>query len=509
MPGVSRLNKLTSQPAAGNGGRGSGLIKDLPPGVTQAGVDQARESQRQAGKARLGIATPPPKAPATPTGNTGYLFTGLAEALNTYQNDLVKRKIYSKADVYEFEFHPASLSASKVKRTGSTDRSKTAGKQATTAKQALDSKTDKVDNNSLNWNIQAGTQIVQVIDQIMRSSEFVNDQAKYQVDPVTQKLIPSTGTGTGTTVWYHISAQTTALEYDDKRRDYAYRIKFIITPYAITQMASEYFPDSRYRGSHKSYNYWFTGQNTQILSYEQTYDYQYRLILNGPAPTDATKPRDFRDQYTRTALPTTEQKTGQTTGDQTSAAADSAADFRYDTKDFASIRMRIIGDPAWIQQDKVELGVNNQTFNFRPFNDDGGINYNSQEVVFDITWNNPQDYNMDTGIMNVYPDSGKSKEFNVYTLKTVKSFFSRGRFEQEIEGNHLVEYNAGPAPAEIRPQAPVKTAAVRKPSFEEGFPTEKEAGINQLAVRALPQALPTNLAAPPVSRFNGVTTRRN
>jgi len=401
----------------------------------------------------------PPKAPAAPTGKTAYLFTGLAEALNTYQNDLVKRKIYSKADVYEFEFQPASMAASKVKRTGGTDRSKTAGKQATTVREAKDPKTDKVNNNSQNWNIQAGTQIVQVIDQIMRSSEFVNDQAKWQVDPVTQKLIASPGTGTGQTVWYHISVQATALDYDDKRRDYAYRMKFIITPYAITQMASEYFPDSAYRGSHKSYNYWFTGQNTQILSYEQTYDYQYRLILSGLAPTEGGPTgsrgdqRDFRDQYTRTAMPTTEQKTGQTTGDQTPSAADNAADFRYDTKDFAVVRMRIIGDPAWIQEDKIDLGVSNQTFNFRPFNNDGGINFNSQELVFDITWNNPQDYDMETGIMDVYPQGGRSKEYLVYTVKTVKSFFTRGRFEQELEGQQLVEYNTGPKPAEVRPAA--------------------------------------------------------
>ena len=67
--------------------------------------------------------TAPAKAPAAPTGNTGYLFTGLAEALNTYQNQLVKDNKQSIADVYEFEFNPGEMGVSKTKKPGSTDKS--------------------------------------------------------------------------------------------------------------------------------------------------------------------------------------------------------------------------------------------------------------------------------------------------------------------------------------------------------------------------------------------------
>jgi hypothetical protein len=404
----------------------------------------------------------PPKASAAPTGRSAYLFTGLAEALNTYQNDLVKRKIYSIADVYEFQFEPSSLGACTVKKPGSTDRSKTAGKQASTAKQALDPKADSVNNNSQNWNIQAGTQIVQVIDQIMRSSSLISEQALYQVDPLTQKIIPGKGTGTNVTVWFNTSVTATIIGYDTKRRDFAYKMTFIITPYAITQMASEYFPDSQYRGSHKSYNYWFTGQNTQILNLEQSYDAQYYLTLSGGAPSDGeTVPggaksdrRDLRDQYARTAMPTTSQKTGQQTGTYTNAAADSASDFYYDSKDFLSLRMRIIGDPAYIFESKVEKGVNGNTFDFRPFNDDGGINFHAQQVVIDVGWNHPQDYDLSTGIMPTADAvAGKAQGHQVYRVKQVRSFFSRGKFEQEIDAAGIIEYNKPAPPAQTRPAA--------------------------------------------------------
>ena len=412
-------------------------------------VQGVREPQKEIIKSN----TAPPKAPAAPTGQTGYLFTGLAEALNTYQNDLVKKKIISKADIYEFAFIPGTLGANKVKKPGSTDKSKTAGKSPTSAKQVVDPKTDKVNNNSQNWSIQPGTQIIQVIDQIMRSSDFVSDQATSQVDPLTQKVIPSPGTGTGQTIWYNVKVEATMLEYDQKRRDYAYRMKFVITPYAITQMASEYFPDSKYRGSHKSFSYWFTGKNTQILSYEQTYNNLFKLVLSGEAATKTPLMRDHRDQYTKTPMPTTEQKTGQQTGTYTNAAADSAADYLYSPGDLATVRMKIVGDPAFLQQDIVETGLNNQSFNFRPFNSDGSINFNSSQVIFDISWNQPDDYDFTTGVVNLNKSSGRTKQYNTYQLVEVKSHFSRGRFEQDIEGKLFIEFepDAKPTPAEVRP----------------------------------------------------------
>jgi hypothetical protein len=409
------------------------------PNIDQYPDQNSRRSQQVPSTADP--AQSPPKAPAAPTGNNGYMFTGLAEALNTYQNDLVKRKQYDIADIYEFEFKPDTLGAKKVKNPGSTDRSKTAGKNATTARQALDPNTVPVNNNSQNWDIQAGTQIVQLIDQIMRGSDYVREQANTTVDAITQKPKASNGTGTGIVTWYNVTVQATSLGHDTKRNDFAYRMKFLITPYAITKMASEYFPDSKYRGSHKSYNYWFTGQNSQILSFEQKYDALYRLILSGEG-TEVQQNQittKYRDQYSKTALPTTTQKTGQQTGTYTNQAPDSAADFLYSTSDFAVAKVRIVGDPAWMQQGTIVTGVNAQTFTFNPFNADGSINYDSQMVNFDINWNQPQDYDFSTGIMNVNDTQGRPRTNNTYIATECRSFFSRGKFEQEIEGKLLIE----------------------------------------------------------------------
>jgi hypothetical protein len=424
-------------------GAGNKILTESQTRFPQAANQFATTLNNKIPGAGNGIGDPtvaPAKATAAPSGNTGYMFTGLAEALNTYQNNLVKEGTYAIADIYEFEFKPKTLEDKKVKNPGSsTDRSKTAGKQATTARQALDSNTVPVNNNSQNWNIQAGTQIVQLIDQIMRSSDYIKEQANTVVNAVTQETEASKGTGTGTFVWYNVSVQVNSLGHDYKRNDFAYRMKFLITPYAVTKMVSEYFPDSQYRGSHKSYNYWFTGKNSQIISFEQKYDASYRIILSGRGPEirQNVVTTQYRDGYSKTAMPTTNQKTGQQTGTYTNVTSDSAADFLYSPTDYAIAKIRIVGDPAWLQQGTIATGVDN--FNFRPFNADDGINYDSQMVNFDINWNQPQDYNFDTGIMNVNDTQGRPSINNTYVATECRSFFSRGKFEQEIEGKLLIE----------------------------------------------------------------------
>jgi hypothetical protein len=236
---------------------------------------------------------------------------------------------------------------------------------------------------------------------------------------------------------------------------------YIITPYAINSLPSDYFKNSRYRGSHKSYNYWFTGLNKEILNFEQEYNNLYRLVISGLNVPVQQARTDFRDQYRRTFLPTSENHAKGADGN-TNEAGDNAASFLYSPTDQAKVRLRIVGDPAWMQQGEVAEGVSVANFNFSPFNDDGTINYDSQEVVFDISWNQPDDYDFNTGLVEVnntgVKPGGKPRtqpQLNfTYTAIKCKNIFSKGRFEQDLEGRLLIEYekNSTPTSADFRQQ---------------------------------------------------------
>lgn len=387
----------------------------------------------------------PPNATAAPSKSANSQFVGLCGALNQYQLDLVKRGTYGVADEYAIDFNPPALGASEVVKTDLVYKN-TAGKNVKTAADRLDSKTDSVNVNSQTWNIVAGTQIVQLIDQVMRSSRYITDQQKVNFDQEGNQTKNEKAGSAGVTAWYKINVTAKQLGYDNKRRDHAYRMTFTITPYAINQMASLYFPDSTYRGAHKAYNYWFTGLNTQILSYEQEYNHAYYVTLSGNPDALAVPPPRGRDQFKQTHMATSEQR-GQGQANYVNEPADSAAAFLYSVSDFSQVQMKIVGDPAYMQQGEVAFGVNARAFEFKPFNTDGGINYDSQEVVFTVSFNRPTDYNFNTGIMNTNSGSGSPQETFAYIATNCKNVFSKGQFTQELVGSLLPLSNTSKPPS--------------------------------------------------------------
>jgi hypothetical protein len=399
----------------------------------------------------------PPKASAAPVAGKQNIFVGLCASLNAHQQDLVKQKKREIADQYAVEFAPASTGAATLTRPGPQDAT-TAPMQNNNSAKKLDMEETQVNRSARTWPIKAGTQIVKVIDDVMRNSSFITEQQNVEittaVDPVTgiqtQKINPKAGTNN--MQWYKITVAVKDLGYDTIIRDQAYKITFVITPYAVAQMTSQYFPDSRYRGVHKAYNYWFTGQNTQILSYEQSYNNAYRLALSGiGADTQQKTNTDFRDQNRYIYMATsTDQSTG--AKNYASEPANSGASFLYDPSSLSQVRLRIVGDPAWLQQGEAALGVSSKTFDFNPFNADGSINFDSQAVMFSVAFNTPNDYNFNTGLVDVTSNnrSGKPQEYFTFQAISCKSVFSKGRFEQELEGKLLIEKKGGQA-AEARP----------------------------------------------------------
>ena len=74
-----------------------------------------------------GSQSAPPKATSAPK-KTNDVFTGLAEALNTFQRRISDPKDpnrkYDVPDEYIIEFAPTSLGSASLKRQGTTDKSK-------------------------------------------------------------------------------------------------------------------------------------------------------------------------------------------------------------------------------------------------------------------------------------------------------------------------------------------------------------------------------------------------
>lgn len=406
----------------------------------------ARQGQKAGATQAVPTTTPPPKANAAPSVNKN-LVQGLMESLNAQEAELVKKGVWEVANRYSVEFAPAALGDARVTKFGKADKSKVPMQQSKNPADAVNPASNSVAYDVRTQIFAAGTPILVIMDEILKNSTYIADQAKAFVDQVsglTKQQKPL-----GNLVWYKISVGATPIEPFDKKRDaYAQNIKYVISAYPINSMKSEYFPECNIRGRHKSYKYWFTGQNTQVLSFEQKFNSLYQTTFTNPDELTTTRiAANTLIRPRREYQAAVSDSNSQGADKNANSVGASAADYLYNKSDLGEVNLTIVGDPAWIQQGELAHSLDAASFNFDPFNPDGSINYDAQEIVFDIQWNPGVDYDLTgTGLAN--PNVSENPQA-VYTYKAaeVVSKFSKGKFTQDIRGVFidLVDLTAQPA----------------------------------------------------------------
>jgi len=411
----------------------------------------------------------PAKANAAPNKNLVY---GLMTALNKYQAEYVAKGEFVYADEYRMVFTDPILSDAEVIPPGPTDKKSKPMTQSGTANQKLNPATGSVDNDAKTTSATAGMSVAQFIDQYTRASSYVTkQQLKVATTDATGKItyIPQTAGAGQVIAWYRIGVEAEPLQYDPKRNDYAYRITYQLSPYKINDLQSEYFPAPLFNGVHKKYNYWFTGQNTAVLKFEQDFNYLYYQTVNSSVDLQASNTTNAREYLKRVHQARSNESQQGVSGPVLDASAN-AADYLYSPADQGNVSLTIIGDPSWIQQGEVWSGIAGLDFDYGAFLPDGTINYESQEALFQILFNKPVDYDLDTGIQDPSQKNyganrpeglpGEAVQNYTYRLRDITNIFSRGKFTQELRGT-IVNF---PLPTNV-PDAPMRetTPATQAP----------------------------------------------
>ena len=401
---------------------------------------------------------PPPKADSAPSPNTITVFTGLCDALNSFQVKLKEKGLCQIPDQYEIKFAPATLGSEKVQLTGTTNY-KLVGMSSSTnsAKNKLPN-SNRMDSNTRIIEVTAGTQIVQFIDQVMRTSTYITKQAAGTIDSETGKFTPDPKLKNSTRGinWYKISFKSENLGWDSIRNLWAYKMTFIINQYSITDLRSQFFSPGAFRGVHKLFNYWFTGANTQVLNFEQDYNAVFYQILTAAPDGAGAASSGILTNLKNTVDPSQNDNTplisksyspglsvsSQYAPDGAGLIGASAADWLYSVTNKGEVRLKIVGDPGLILQGELTNSISAENFNYTPFYEDGSINTETGQVFFGIVFNRPADYNFDTGLVdtnaqyitNGIPDLLQPQARLLYTGKKIISSFRQGKFEQELEG---------------------------------------------------------------------------
>ena len=363
---------------------------------------------------------------------------GLCDALNEHQQELKAKGKIDIADQYEIQIDniPGLIDA-KIAKQGKQDKARAPMNLSENARDQLLMRASKYDKETKTWSIQAGTQIVQLIDLIIRNSTYITSQQNIIFDEKTGE--PKAQSPVSTVQWFRIRSRVEPLGYDAKRNNIAYKIIYIISPYQINDPKSVYFPQAAYRGAHKIYNYWFTGQNTEVVDFNITVNANFLTTFGTDAPIapNYSSGRWFEKR----AFQTAPNEALQGGVNNSSLPAANLSERLYSTVDIQTAQVTILGDPDWIQQSEVFY---NKTIDLSPFLRDGSVNYDASEVLYEMRFNPVTDYNLENGLSETFGNNtayspitnekNLPQESAVYAAAVVDSYFKQGKFTQKLTG---------------------------------------------------------------------------
>lgn len=425
------LKDLLAGPAVYSAGQSAVTAGSNAPGLT---VDEVRDQEGSSNPA-------PPKADAAPTAKA-TIRQGLMAAMNEFQAEMVREGQYLIADEYNIEFVNPAIENARITKTGLVFKNTPMSTDQSPGAQKLGNK-QSMDNNSRIIPATAGMQIVQFLDQVIRNSTFMEDQQVLKYNENTQEEV-ATGTPAKNLAWFKVTMQAEPKGYDYKRNDYAYKVKYILHAYKITNVNSKYYPIPQFNGVHKQYNYWFTGQNTAVLSYEENLNTLYKAVLTGGVNNISSS----ASELIKYGVDSRSAESAQGAKGKANEPPANLADQLYSPSDLKTCNMTIVGDPAWLQQGEAFAAFPRTQWNFNAFLEDGTINIDSQQPMFEIAFNKPTDYNLSTGLMDPNQQNqatldqtakaGPAQISRIYIAKECTSMFDKGKFTQQLQGTLMV-----------------------------------------------------------------------
>lgn len=352
-------------------------------------------------------------------------------------------------------------------------------------------------------NIPAGTSIEQLIDFIVRQSDYVLDQIFLPQQGITtidlQNKIQS-GENVANIVdklakplkWFKIVPTVKIGQWDDTQGRYVPEIiMFSVKTFTISSKYP-YAPRGRVPGYVKKYDYLFTGRNRDIIDWNINFNTLFMMAVTagldkniqgstGSGLNPSGQAADPNAQKTTAGQPVLgdqvatpavapvagNSKDTNLDGGNTQkniASADLKNSLFLDSRgDMIELDLKIIGDPLFIKQDDV--------FYSRPRDgEDQALTPNKSlymdtgELYIFVNFLTPVDYDEEKGLAEVKANDilgpegsiiearnlGYSNFSGVYKLITVDSTFVRGKFEQNLRMAKVLFDQVGLSTSELR-----------------------------------------------------------
>ena len=381
-------------------------------------------------------------------------ITSLVDVLNSDEKKLKDDGKVEIANVYKIEIWDTEIGDAELVSNDFYTKEKTPMASGPSNDQTSENnKTSSIQKKFRTLSIPAGDPVLKVIDRIISQSTFARKALNsYEIeDPIDENTKPISNSS-DEIVWYNVTPTIKFLTTgtgpkgkDAKRNDFAYEITYRVQTYKTPYIRSVYASKTlKYYGPYKKYDYWYTGQNTEVLSFDMNYDFAYQVdvAMNSKSPISVEKAG---------SSPLTH-KTGQVADnngkdDGTNEQVNSIRSWLYSPGDNVKWNLTILGDPDYLMPAFNGTAVKQLN---RWYGEDFTINPGTGQIFIEIDFKQGEDYDKDKGLLITddkikfmdYPSDMNPKGF-VFIVVTVISTFSRGKFEQRLTGG-LPEFSSAP-----------------------------------------------------------------
>jgi hypothetical protein len=348
--------------------------------------------------------------------------------------------------------------------------------------------------------IHPGTSIIDIVDKIVQKSDYITTQIsefKKQVEESSADANYSGATNendrSGTSAknidekfldlnWFKVIPQVVLSDFDFNRNAYSKVVLYTILPYVTANQYHPSFAKSQIKQSAavRTYDYWYTGKNMDIIKadidfdstyYTQLTTYRDQVKRGGANRQSSEEAVDITTAGTNRAiraaiLPVTTEVGGHNAAAGTMNSAEQPKDhivadlkksiYSSQRGDMLNIKLTIIGDPAYIKQDDVYYNpsspdtynkflTNTEPNSTRPIGEKGQILFDREQVYVKLNFKNVVDINDSIGIVNKQTKLGNGRDTNgtftgMYKVLKVQSSFVRGQFTQVLDLVRMTTY---------------------------------------------------------------------
>jgi hypothetical protein len=379
---------------------------------------------------------------------------GVTSLFQTMNNNMKKSEDAKKRefpDQYAVRFvglGSDTIKDSQLKSEADMDKKRSSPGPASNSVQVNDATGQSVayDKQKIKISITQGMSVLQAIEKIIKQSTYMTNALETLF---VSEETPNANTGSPNIKekknpprlrWYNVSPEIEVIGFDTKINDFAYKITYVIQPYDTPAATSPYGRAAKYYGPHKRYDYWYTGKNSEILSYEQQLDNAFFNITFNPNGDPAASGGNAKVAQLGNK-PTTQDRTGRITPG--AEAENTYMTSLFDPGSYAQARIQILGDPDYLMRETA-AGINEVYKQFYQ-SDNFTINPNGGQVFIEIAFNEGIDYDNSTGTLSIndsiffwdYPDSVKSGPNALkgvsYQVRECESVFKGGKFTQTLQ----------------------------------------------------------------------------